>query len=117
MKDHTIIFVPHTRARFRKWRLSSRQILATAVALVVLIAVSVFTTWSFFTNTIDRGELKRVQQENEQLRLTNRSFEGSIHSLESQLNEFEERTRQLAIVAGLENLSSAPQSGIGGGTD
>jgi murein DD-endopeptidase MepM/ murein hydrolase activator NlpD len=114
VKDHTIIFVPHTRARFRKWRLSSRQILAAAIALVLLIAVSVFTTWSFFTNTIDRGELERVRQENEQLRITNRSFEGSIQNLESQLDEFEEKTRQLAIVAGLESLSSAPESGIGG---
>lgn len=114
MKDHTIIFVPHTRARFRKWRLSSRQILASAIALVLLIAVSVFTTWSFFTNTIDRGELERVRQENEQLRITNRSFEGSIQNLESQLNDFEEKTRQLAIVAGLESLSPAPESGIGG---
>ncbi len=114
MKDHTIIFVPHARARFRKWRLSSRQLLVAAAALVVLSAVSVFTTWSFFTNTIDRGELLRVRQENEQLRLTNRSFEGSIHSLEKQLNEFEERTRQLAIVAGLENLSTAAETGIGG---
>lgn len=116
MKDHTIIFVPHARARFRKWRLSSRQILVAATTLVVLSAVSVFTTWSFFTNTIDRGELQRVRQENEELRLTNRSFEGSIHSLEKQLNEFEERTRQLAIVAGLENLSPAAQTGIGGGS-
>lgn len=116
MKDHTIIFVPHTRARFRKWRLSSRQILVAATTLVVLSAVSVFTTWSFFTNTIDRGELEKVRQENEQLRLTNRSFEGSIHSLEKQLNEFEERTRQLAIVAGLDGLSPAAQTGIGGGS-
>jgi murein DD-endopeptidase MepM/ murein hydrolase activator NlpD len=114
VKDHTIIFVPHTRARFRKWRLSSRQILVTGIALVLLIAVSVFTTWSFFTNTIDRGELERVRQENEQLRITNRSFEGSIQNLESQLNEFEEKTHQLAIVAGLESLSSAPETGIGG---
>lgn len=116
MKDHTIIFVPHSRARFRKLRISSRQLMAAAGALVLLTAISTFTTWSFFTNTIDRSELSRVRDENEQLRLTNRSFEGSIHSLEKQLNEFEERTRQLAIVAGLDNLQSTPETGIGGST-
>lgn len=114
MKDHTIIFVPHSRARFRKMRISSRNLVVAGGALCLLTAVSVFTTWSFFTNTIDRSELTRVREENEQLRLTNRSFEGSIHSLENQLNDFEERTRQLAIVAGLENLQAASQAGIGG---
>jgi len=116
VKDHTIIFVPHTRARFRKWRITSRQIMGVAGALVFLLAVSVFTTWSFFTNTVDRSELKRVRAENEELRLTNRSFEGSILGLEKQLNDFEERTRRLAIVAGLENLSPASEAGIGGGS-
>ena len=114
MKDHTIIFVPHTRARFRKMRISSRQLMIAGITLLILTAVSVFTTWSFLTNSIDRQELTRIREENEQLRLTNRSFETSIHGLEKQLNDFEERTRQLAIVAGLENLQAAPQAGIGG---
>lgn len=114
MKHHTIILVPHARARFRKWRVTSRQILTAASVLASLALLSVFTTWTFFTNTIDRQELERVRAENDALRRTNTSFESSIRTLERQLGDFEERTRQLAIVAGLDNMSGGTEAGIGG---
>jgi hypothetical protein len=28
LKYHTVIFVPHARARFRKWRITNRQLQA-----------------------------------------------------------------------------------------
>ena len=63
LKYHTVIFVPHARARFRKWRVTNRQLhFATGVALL-LVAGSLFTTWSFFTNSIDRNELDQVTRE------------------------------------------------------
>jgi murein DD-endopeptidase MepM/ murein hydrolase activator NlpD len=114
LKHHTIIFVPHARARFRKFRVSSRRLGLLAASLIGFSLLSIFTTWSFLTNTIDRNEVKRIRAENEQLRQTNQSFEGSIRNLEKQLNEFEERTRKLAIVAGLDNLGEVGQAGIGG---
>ena len=113
LKYHTVIFVPHARARFRKWRVTNRQLhFATGVALL-LAAGSLFTTWSFFTNSIDRNELDQVTSENESLREINRSFEGSISSLQAQLSDFEEQTRQLAIVAGLDDFGPT-EAGIGG---
>ncbi len=114
MKHHTIIFVPHARARFRKWRVTNRQ-LALGVGLgVFVLAASVFTSWAFFTNTIDQAELARIRQENSRLREINLSFESSIRSLGQQLGEFEQRTRQLAIVAGLESLEAGSEAGVGG---
>jgi murein DD-endopeptidase MepM/ murein hydrolase activator NlpD len=114
LKYHTVIFVPHARARFRKWRVTNRQLhIATGIA-VFLAAGSLFTTWSFFTNSIDRNELQQVTTENESLRAINRSFETSISSLQKQLSDFEDQTRQLAIVAGLNELEPTSESGIGG---
>jgi len=114
LKYHTVIFVPHARARFRKFRITNRQLqIATAAALLLAIG-SLFTTWSFFTNTIDRNELDQVASENENLRSINRSFETSIGTLQKQLADFEEQTRQLAIVAGLDDFGPAPEAGIGG---
>jgi murein DD-endopeptidase MepM/ murein hydrolase activator NlpD len=114
LKYHTVIFVPHARARFRKWRVTNRQLhIATGVALF-LVAASLFTTWSFFTNSIDRNELELVAAENENLREINRSFETSIGGLQKQLAEFEDQTRQLAIVAGLDSFSPTSDGGIGG---
>lgn len=111
---HTIIFVPHARARFVKMRISSRRLAAIAGTLAVLACASLFTTWSFFTNTIDHNELARIRNENGELREVNESFEGSIRNLERQLVEFEDRTHKLAIVAGLEGLNGGAEAGIGG---
>jgi len=114
LKYHTVILVPHARARFRKWRVTNRQLrLATALAILLLVG-SLFTTWSFFTNTVDRGKLQQVTAENEDLRQINRTFEASITTLQQQLTDFEDQTRQLAIVAGLDGLPPAQQPGIGG---
>ena len=114
LKQHTIIFVPHARARFRKLRVTSRQLAIAGGTLAFLTAASIFTTWTFFTNAIDRNELGQVRSENENLRKINQEFETSIRSLEKQLADFEERTRKLAIVAGLENLGDERTAGVGG---
>ncbi|MCZ6727037.1 MAG: M23 family metallopeptidase [Acidobacteria bacterium] len=114
LKYHTVIFVPHARARFRKWKVTNRQLHIAASVAFLLAAGSVFTTWSFFTNSIDRNRLEQVTSENENLREINRSFEASVNSLQSQLAEFEAQTRQLAIVAGLDGFTTALEAGIGG---
>ncbi|MDH3743951.1 MAG: M23 family metallopeptidase [Acidobacteriota bacterium] len=114
LKQHTIIFVPHARARFRKFRITNHQLRLVVGAVAIFTAASVFTTWTFFTNAIDRNELTQVRSENEDLRQINQDFEVSIRELEKQLSDFEERTRKLAIVAGLDSLGDDPAAGIGG---
>ena len=109
-----MIVVPHARARFRKLRVSNRQLALGVTALAVLVLVSLFTTWSFFTKTVNLEELEQVRHENDSLRHVNRSFEDSIRRLQKQLGEFEDRTRQLAIVAGLDEVGVGQQAGIGG---
>lgn len=114
LKQHTIIFVPHARARFRKFRVTNRQLWALCGGLFLLTAASIFTTWAFLTNTIDRNELDAVRGENEELREINQSFETSIRGLEKQLLDFDERTRKLAIVAGIGIAGQEPEVGDGG---
>ncbi|MEZ5333206.1 MAG: peptidoglycan DD-metalloendopeptidase family protein [Thermoanaerobaculia bacterium] len=114
LKHHTIIFVPHARARFRKLRVTNRQIGVALGLFAALVAASVFTTWTFFTNQIDRTQLERVQDENDQLRKVNHEFEASVRQLEQQLAGFESRARQLAIVAGLEQDAREEVPGVGG---
>ena len=114
LKHHTIIVVPHTRARFRKWRISNRQIVIGTSILAFLLSVSLFSTWSFFTKTVDKHQLATLVEENHQLRGVNQEFEDSIRDLKGRLAEFETRTQQLAIVAGLEETDTDQQSGVGG---
>ncbi|MGB6363471.1 MAG: hypothetical protein WBG64_12445, partial [Thermoanaerobaculia bacterium] len=114
MKHHTVIIVPHSRARFRKFRITNRQV-AIAVGLALfLLVVSAFTTWSYFTIKIDESELALLDTENDELRQVNQGFETSIRKLQKQLVDFEDRTRQLAIVAGLDGLTVSQETGVGG---
>jgi len=114
LKQHTIIFVPHARARFRRWRVSSRQLAALLLTLLLLTGLAAVSAWSYLGGGIDQGELQQVRTENERLRAINLTFEKSIRSLQTQLSEYEERTRQLAIVAGLDTLATGDEAGVGG---
>ena len=114
MKQHTIIFVPHARAKFRKWRFSSGQAAAALGTLCLLTVTGIATTLLYFSNSFDRRELQQIRQENSDLKVVNARFETSIRDLEGQLADYQDRIHRLAIVAGLAELSPASEPGIGG---
>ncbi|NHZ73620.1 MAG: peptidoglycan DD-metalloendopeptidase family protein [Nitrospirae bacterium] len=114
LKHHTIILVPHSRAKFRKWTVSTRQLVAAGLTAVLLLLLTAVSTWSFFFSTIEKSQLAQLEQENLQLREINQDFETSVRELDRQLVDFEDRTRQLAIVAGLDGLGGEQDPGIGG---
>lgn len=120
LKYHTIIFVPHARAKFRKWRVSSRQVRIVCAAVLAVTLAAGYITWSYFVTSVDLEELAQLQRENEELRTVNESVEQSVRTLQHQLAQYEDRTKELAIVAGLESMLqtdgevSTRGSGIGG---
>lgn len=114
LKYHTVIFVPHERARFRKLRISTRRLRFLLAFFVVATVSAVFFAWAYFTTTVDRGELERLYAENRTLESVNASFDANIEALRERLAEYEERTRQLAIVAGIDSLEPATEAGVGG---
>ena len=114
MKQHTIIFVPHARAKFRKWRLSTLQVSLILGGLVLLTVGGVVATIAYFSTDFDRGRLEQVRTENSDLRAVNQGFEASIKNLEAQVADYQQRIHKLAIVAGLNELSPSAEAGIGG---
>ncbi|HZI63876.1 MAG TPA: hypothetical protein VFE44_03795, partial [Thermoanaerobaculia bacterium] len=112
LKHHTIILVPHARARFRKYRVTNFQIGLTLTAVLLLTAASVFVTWSYLSSAVDERAVAAMRAENSRLREVNQSFSGSIERLQTQLADYEERTRKLAIVAGIDSV--ADDAGVGG---
>ncbi|MEM9595077.1 MAG: peptidoglycan DD-metalloendopeptidase family protein [Acidobacteriota bacterium] len=114
MKQHTIIFVPHARAKFRKWRVSTFQVCLIAGTLTALTVGGVLAAVLYLDNSFDRSQLGNIQQENADLREVNQRFETSIRDLEGQLKDYQERIHKLAIVAGVAELSPATEPGIGG---
>src|ERR1700722_11545224 len=113
---HTVILVPHARAKLRKWQISNLQIGIVASLLLLLGSAACWLAWSHFNTSVSPAEMNRLRAENAHLRQVNQGFESSIKSLQSKLTTSEDRTRQLAIMAGLESLGSGADVGVGGGT-
>ena len=113
---HTVIFVPDARARLRKWQVSNVQLALAGGALLLLALAASWLAWSHFNTSVNPAEMSRLRHENARLRQVNQSFESSIESLQSKLTASEDRTRQLAIMAGLESLGAGADVGVGGGT-
>lgn len=114
MKQHTIIFVPHARAKFRKLRFSSLQASLVFGTLAVLTLGGLLAIVALSSSDIDEEQLHQLQAENETLREVNQSFESSIRNLETQVQDYQQRIHKLAIVAGLSELSPSSDVGIGG---
>jgi murein DD-endopeptidase MepM/ murein hydrolase activator NlpD len=116
-RHHTIIVIPHAHAKLRKWRVTNLQIGILAAAILLLTFAASFFLWSHFSTKINPVEIAHLRSENEQLRKTNQTFESSVQRLKQQLTDYEARTRQLAIVAGVDSLESgSAEAGIGGGS-
>jgi len=114
---HTVILVPHARARLRKWRVTNLQIGLLLGVFVLATAAAAFVLWSYLFQTVDPRELARLRVENESLRQVNLGFEQSVRELQDRLADYEDRTEELAIVAGLDPSGDAVEAGIGGGAE
>jgi len=113
-RHHTVIFVPHARAKLRKWRVTTTQLGVALAALLVLTLAAFLITLHYFTTDVDAKQVARLRGENEDLRRVNESFENSIRTLQEKLTNYEDRTLQLAIVAGLDPDAGSTEAGVGG---
>lgn len=110
----TIIFVPHARAKFRKLKVSHR-LLFTMISLVCSsLCLSTFFSVQYFTSLSQTHELSKLRTENRDLQVANESFSRSVETLRTQLRTVEDRTRKLAIIAGISTLDETSQGGAGG---
>ncbi len=114
MKQHTLIFVPHARAKFRKWRFSTSQALLVIAPLALLTVGGIVALGLWLSASFDRQQLEQIEQENVELRTVNSRFETSIKDLETKLQDYQQRIHKLAIVAGVSDLTPTTEPGIGG---
>ncbi len=117
---HTIVFVPQSQKRTRQFRVSSRWLTTTAVVAALALGFVGWATVAQVRSAVELRELARIESENQELRRANDSFEASISRLQQALTDAEDRTRDLAIVAGLEQMvggepeNRPSESGAGG---
>ena len=110
----TIIFVPHARAKFRKLKVSHRLLFSLISLVTSSLCLSTFFSVQYFTSLSQTHELSKLRRENRELQTANEQFGKSVDSLRTQLRTVEDRTRKLAIVAGITTLDDAARGGTGG---
>ena len=110
----TIIFVPHARAKFRKMKVSHRVLFSIVSLVTSSLCLSTFFSVQYFTSLSQTHELSKLQRENRDLQVANEQFSRSVESLRTQLRTVEDRTRKLAIIAGISTLDETSQGGVGG---
>lgn len=110
----TIIFVPHARAKFRKLKVSHRLLFSLLSVVTSSLCLSTFFSVQYFTSLSQTHELSKLRHENKDLQTANEQFSKSVESLRGQLRTVEDRTRKLAIYAGISSLDDSAQGGVGG---
>ncbi|HVR40421.1 MAG TPA: M23 family metallopeptidase [Thermoanaerobaculia bacterium] len=110
----TIIFVPHARAKFRKLKVSHRLLFSVVSLVTSSLCLSTFFSVQYFTSLSQTHELSKLRRENRDLQSANEQFSKSVESLRTQLHTVEDRTRKLAIIAGITTLDETAQGGSGG---
>ena len=110
----TIIFVPHARAKFRKLKVSHRFLFSLVSIVTSSLCLSTFFSVQYFTSLSQTHELSKLRRENRDLQSANEQFSKSVESLRTQLHTVEDRTRKLAIIAGISTLDETSQGGVGG---
>jgi murein DD-endopeptidase MepM/ murein hydrolase activator NlpD len=113
-KRRTLVLIRHGERELGELRVSRKRLALAGSAFAALLALAGLVGSSVLANRRDRGELDRLRAENLTLRQAGAAFESRLRELQERLGESEDRTRQLAIVAGLGNLGPSPESGVGG---
>jgi murein DD-endopeptidase MepM/ murein hydrolase activator NlpD len=113
---NTIIIVPHSKARFFKFSFSTRALIAAAGVATVALVLSIIAI-AFTGSAVNRRlEVQRLKSENSELTHVNQGLERTIAEVQGRLDEFEERTAQLALAAGMESETVSFSDGGGAGT-
>lgn len=113
-KHHTIIFVPHARARFRQFRVSSRLLIGVGAGFFLSLLVGTTFTVLWVKAVRKNREVSALVAENRDLRGRTAQLNAKLETIEKEIAEFEERTRRLSIVAGLSAVHDPGTGGVGG---
>jgi murein DD-endopeptidase MepM/ murein hydrolase activator NlpD len=118
-RHSTIIIIPHAQGKVYKLRLSPRLLkllAASGIGLVILSLVSLAASGSFLR---ERAMYRALEHDNGQLRKSNQRLAETVAQVKTRLDQFEQRTKTLAIAAGVSDLLAAnteePRGGVGSG--
>ncbi|HVN76063.1 MAG TPA: peptidoglycan DD-metalloendopeptidase family protein [Thermoanaerobaculaceae bacterium] len=105
-RHSTIIIVPHAHGKVFKIQLSPvllKSLAFLGIAVAVLSVVSIVASGNFLRQ---RALFRALQSENKQLKGNNQRLAQTLTQVQTRLAQFEQRTKALAIAAGVANLFS-----------
>lgn len=111
----TLIFVPHAKARFRKFQIPVRLAkwaggIGGALALTIA-GILVHYTWI----AAEVSDLRRLRAENADLRTRTQTYEKDAARLLTKVQDLQKMVTKLGVMAGLEQSLPDPQTvGVGG---
>jgi len=118
-RHSTIIIVPHARGRVLKVQLSPFLLKALIVLGITVAILSIVSLAASGTFLHQRAVYRTLQAENKVLKKTNQRLTETVDQVQQRLTQFEQRTKTLAIAAGVADLftenAEAPRAGVGSG--
>ena len=113
-RRHTLILRRGEGPELARWDVTGRRIATWLGGAAALVGLAALSGWLWFSARTERIEVAHLRQENETLRAANETFDARLQRLQERLADSEDRTRKLAIVAGVESLGAARELGRGG---
>jgi murein DD-endopeptidase MepM/ murein hydrolase activator NlpD len=118
-RHSTVIIVPHAHGKVFKIQLSPallRALIFLGITVAVLSIISIAASGTFLHQ---RSVYRAVQAENKQLKKSNQRLAETVSQVQARLTQFEQRTKTLAIAAGVADLfsesSEGTRAGVGSG--
>jgi murein DD-endopeptidase MepM/ murein hydrolase activator NlpD len=118
-RHSTVIIVPHAHGKVFKLQLSPallRALILLGITVAVLSIISIAASGTFLHQ---RSVYRAVQAENKQLKKNNQRLAETVSQVQARLTQFEQRTKTLAIAAGVADLfsesSESARAGVGSG--
>jgi len=106
----TLIVIPDAKHVFKKFNVSHRVIMCSAIAALLVV---LFSGYALFENAklrYDLAGLSEVEAENQALRVENARVEIAAQKMRERLVSLEATTTKLSVIAGIQNNFTARQN-------
>lgn len=107
-RHSTIVIIPHAAGRVYKIHLSPTLLKALAFLGIFALVLSLAALFGSGNFVRQRALYRALEKENKELKRTNQRLQEALTEVHARLEQFEQRTKQLAIAAGVADALVAP---------